>query len=46
MKRYEFTRTDTRPLATIGEVFGGPEHSFFGRVKKNTGAFAEVRYSF
>jgi Protein of unknown function (DUF1302) len=33
--------------ATIGgEIFGGPTHSFFGRLKDNTGAFAELRYSF
>ena len=33
--------------ATVGaEVFGGPQHSFFGRVKENTGAFVELLYSF
>ena len=29
-----------------GEVFGGPQRSFFGRVRKNTGAFVELAYSF
>ncbi len=29
-----------------GEVFGGPQHSFFGRIRKNTGAFVELAYSF
>ncbi len=29
-----------------GEIFGGPRHSFFGRVRKNTGAFVELAYSF
>ena len=29
-----------------GEVFGGPGHSFLGRVRKNSGAFAELAYSF
>jgi hypothetical protein len=38
--------TDAWTLTTGGEVFGGPEHSFFGRIKKNTGAFTELRYSF
>ncbi len=29
-----------------GEVFRGPRHSYVGRVKKNTGAFVELKYSF
>jgi hypothetical protein len=33
--------------ATVGgEIFHGPQQSFFGRVEDNTGAFAEVKYSF
>jgi hypothetical protein len=33
--------------ATVGaEIFGGPAVSFFGRVKKNTGAFVELSRSF
>ncbi len=32
--------------ALIPEIFGGPKHSFFGRIEKNTGAFVEVKYSF
>lgn len=32
---------------TIGsEIYQGPEDSFFGRLKDNRGAFAELRYSF
>lgn len=33
-------------LTAGGEVFGGPAVSFFGRIKKNTGAFVEMLYSF
>ena len=29
-----------------GEVFGGPQVSFFGRVKDNSGGFVELLYSF
>jgi hypothetical protein len=29
-----------------GEIYQGGEQSFFGRVRKNRGVFAEVRYSF
>ena len=33
--------------ATVGgEIFHGPERSFFGRIQDNTGAFVELRYSF
>jgi hypothetical protein len=32
--------------AVGGEIFHGPMHSLFGRVEKNTGAFAELSYSF
>lgn len=33
--------------ATVGgEIFHGPHRSFFGRVQDNSGAFAELRYSF
>ena len=33
-------------MSVGAEVFGGPRVSFFGRVKENTGAFAELLYSF
>lgn len=29
-----------------GEIYQGPENSFFGRLKDNRGAFAELRYGF
>jgi hypothetical protein len=33
--------------ATVGgEIFHGPMNSFFGRVRDNTGAFVEMKYSF
>jgi hypothetical protein len=44
--RITYDLADGWRVALGGEVFGGPEVSFFGRVKKNTGAFVEMLYSF
>lgn len=38
--------TDTWRATVGAEIFVGPEESFFGRVQKNTGAYAGVQYSF
>jgi hypothetical protein len=51
------TNSYVRPLVTYaftdqvkgtvgGEVYQGPEDSFFGRLKDNRGVFTELRYSF
>jgi hypothetical protein len=44
--RIGYDLADGWRLAVGGEIFGGPQVSFFGRVKKNTGAFVELLYSF
>jgi hypothetical protein len=44
--RVTYDLADGWRLGIGGEVFGGPHVSFFGRVKQNTGAFAEILYSF
>ena len=44
--RLTYDLADGWRLAIGGEVFGGPQVSFFGRVKQNTGAFVELLYSF
>jgi hypothetical protein len=38
--------TDAWRATVGGEIFHGPMHSFFGRVRDNTGVFVEARYSF
>jgi hypothetical protein len=38
--------TDAWKATVGGEVFGGPQNAFFGRAKRNTGAFVELKYSF
>jgi TfoX/Sxy family transcriptional regulator of competence genes len=51
------TNSFIRPLITYvftdhvkgtigGEIYRGPENSFFGRLKENQGVFTELRYSF
>jgi hypothetical protein len=44
--RITYDLTDAWKAIVGGEVFQGPARSVFGRVKKNTGAFVELRYSF
>ena len=44
--RITYDVTDAWKATVGGEIFEGPIHSFFGRVKKNTGAFVELKYSF
>jgi len=44
--RLTYDLADGWRLGVGGEVFGGPQVSFFGRVKKNSGAFVELLYSF
>jgi hypothetical protein len=44
--RVAYDVADGWRLAVGGEVFGGPTVSFFGRIKKNTGAFVEMLHSF
>jgi hypothetical protein len=54
---FKRTNEYIRPLVTYaftdhvkgtvgGEIYRGPEDSFFGRLKDNRGAFTELRYSF
>lgn len=44
--RIAYDLADGWRLTVGGEVFGGPNVSFFGRIKKNTGGFLEMLYSF
>ncbi len=44
--RVSYDVADGWRLTVGGEVFGGPNLSFFGRIKDNTGAFVEMLYSF
>lgn len=44
--RLSYALTDAWTATVGGEIFGGPRYSFLGRLKKNTGAFTELRYSF
>jgi hypothetical protein len=44
--RVTYDLADGWRVGVGGEVFGGPQVSFFGRVKQNSGAFVELLYSF
>lgn len=44
--RMAYDLSDGWQVSLGGEVFGGPAVSYFGRIKKNTGAFVEMLYSF
>ncbi len=44
--RVTYDLADGWRLGIGGEVFGGPQVSFFGRLKDNSGAFVEMLYSF
>jgi hypothetical protein len=44
--RITYDLADAWKLTIGGEILHGPKHSYLGRVQRNTGAFAEVKYSF
>jgi hypothetical protein len=41
-----YAMTDRWKLTVGADVFDGPRRSFFGRLRDNSTAYAEIRYSF